>query len=153
MTVSQIQAFLFQQYKLNFGYFSPNTKAFGKEADLIAITKKGVVTEFEIKRSRGDFFAELTKKRVKHEMLSRAELTPAYFYFVCTNNIIQKKDVPRHAGLLYVQDTGRIITIKKAPRLHSRRASETEIIKALRSLMFKYFSEKQIQINTLKIEH
>lgn len=147
LSVKNIQVALFKEFrKRGWRVFSTNTKAFQNEADFIGITPSRFVTEFEIKRSRADYFAELQAKTTKHERLQKGRLPINYFYFVCEEELIKKSEVPDYCGLIYVKrgisKTSPYIVkvVKVAPRLHSKRTTDFLIITALKSIMNKYFS-------------
>jgi len=100
-------------------------------ADLITVTKTGMVVENEIKLSRSDYKAEFSKKK-KHELLEAGvpfpmsrravryeprvmvvlvyqDLKPAspvipnYFRFVCPEGMITREELPPYAGLITFQ--------------------------------------------------
>lgn len=112
------------------------------EADVFAINKTGYMTEYEIKISRGDFFADLKHKDYKHRNLRDINAVSVYdewkngnktggtvehinipnrFYYACPVGLIKKEEVPEYAGLVYV-DGEKIIEIKPANLLHKTKA-------------------------------
>jgi hypothetical protein len=75
-------------------FMTPNTTLFGWESDMIAATKAGLLIEYEVKISRGDFRADLKKFRhrwldagtVKHNIGDRG---PSYFYYVVPRDLVR----------------------------------------------------------------
>jgi len=69
---------------------------------------------------------------------------PNYFYFVCPENIIDIKDVPTYAGLIYVLDNNTRIPslkfIKKAPLLHKGKTDQDRKINILTKYMYDYWN-------------
>lgn len=118
------------------------------ECDVLRITGSGMTYEYEIKISRSDFRADF-KKIYKHEVLQgklknevkysewyKADIDEewlnenngsvgrtSYFYYCCPTNLIKESEVPKYAGLIYVEGDCMEI-VKKAPRLHSFKATE-----------------------------
>ena len=89
---------------------------FGWEPDMLII-RRGVVTEYEIKISRQDFWADL--KKTRHMLLGKhwaqvqmyparrnrsafAANIPNSFWYVCPEGLIKPEDVPEYAGLLWL---------------------------------------------------
>jgi hypothetical protein len=111
------------------------------ECDVFEITKAGYFREYEVKVSRGDFFADARKTREvfprgwgqpstfenKHELLSQRSLRgPSQFWFCTPPGLLAVEEVPEWAGLIEVKDHGEGSRprfwpreIKKAPRLHT----------------------------------
>ena len=117
----------------------PNIYQYGYEMDCFKVMKTGMVVEYEVKISRSDFFNDFKKyqtaygkfddkllawpdKRnvLKHDQI-RDGHGPNRFFFVVPEGLVQKTEIPSHAGLMYYYDglrgTG-ISTIKPAPLLH-----------------------------------
>lgn len=106
------------------------------ECDLFELTDGGFFREYEVKLSRGDFFADAKKaapiyprpygmpERVenKHALLSgRDTRCPSQFWFVTPAELIKPAEVPEWAGLIEIRDSGGRLYEKeavKAPRLH-----------------------------------
>lgn len=97
---------------------------FHGQQDLISVTGRGFVVEYEIKVSRGDFFRD--KKKVKYqrnELLKNNQLyqaeewdikkTPNQFYYVVPIGLVESEEVPEWAGLIYITDK-EIMFVKKA---------------------------------------
>ena len=119
------------------------------ECDVLRITGSGMTYEYEIKVSISDFKADFKKTR-KHLILQGLHKTNPhkwnypgggidteevlqerhgsvdrcnYFYYVTKEGLIKESEVPKYAGLIYVWDD-RMEIVKKAPKLHSFKATE-----------------------------
>lgn len=133
LSVKYIQEKLNDRFS-NHKYHLNNSYIFDWEADYFSISTSNYAYEVEIKLSKSDFQADFKKK--KHTLFkevkenkSRARKLPHKFYFACPVNLIDKKDVPAYAGLLYLDDKyGEIITIKEAPFLHKREYNLDKIL-------------------------
>lgn len=100
------------------------------ECDVMSVSKSNYIYEYEVKISKSDFKADFKKK--KHKNMSKRKsineskgyyYSPNYFYFVVPSGLIDINDVPEYAGLMYVNENGSFNKIKKAPKLHSEKAS------------------------------
>jgi len=135
-------------------YFSSNTKALGQEADFVGVGRNKLVTEFEIKRSRSDFFADF-KKKDKHKSLKEGKYPVSYFFYVCERGMIRPEEVPNEYGLIWIDKVTlssqmakvykvkfkyTVTTVKNAKRLHTNKISEYLLTKLLVSIMYKYFA-------------
>ena len=128
-------------YSKSRGIFCTSYQGMGfAECDVLRITDSNIVYEYEIKTSRSDFKADL-KKEYKHNRLSgRIDKDadyikwsghpgrPNHFYYVCIKDLIKESEIPQYAGLIYVEDKD-IKVIKKAPKLHSFKATDKLIRK------------------------
>jgi hypothetical protein len=115
------------------------------EADVLGISKNGIVYEFEIKRSRADFLGEFKNKEYKHRKLANKDAIAIYnewkkgrrtdnkiefiqipnrYYFVCQKGLIYTNELPEYCGLIYVSKPYNYIEIKQAPLLHHFKANE-----------------------------
>lgn len=105
--------------------FLPNYYLQGYECDVCLVTKSGMITEYEIKISRGDFFADFEKRwsrlqPTKHEELQQGKLGRNYFYFIVPKDLVRLSEIPDHCGLIYYESTlgfPRFSFAKKAPML------------------------------------
>lgn len=121
------------------------------EADVLAISRAGIATEFEIKMSRSDFFADF--KKPKHKYFQRENLKgnlqslyiklPNKFYFACPKGLIKPQEVPEYAGLIYFtkfrlngqeQPYIEFSYEKKAPYIHRVKVDES-IYKSIASVL------------------
>lgn len=67
---------------------------------------------FEIKRSRGDFLAELKNPRKRQDGGATADR----FWFVTPAGLVEASEVPGDCGLVWVDEEGRATIKRKAPR-------------------------------------
>jgi len=78
------------------------------EADVCCIRDSGLIDEFEIKISRGDFFADAKKRgfdqRLKYDRLrtGQSEHNLATFTYITPRGLIQTSELPDFAGLIEV---------------------------------------------------
>lgn len=90
----------------------------------------GYAYEIEIKISRSDFFAD-AKKIDKHSIIEHGfymdrsfkkehKFRPHRFYYCVPENLISVSEVPKYAGLMYINQSG-IFEAKKAPLLHKEK--------------------------------
>ena len=113
------------------------------EADVLGINRNGYIYEYEIKRSRSDYFSEFKNKPFKHRKLAtrlsiyihdewknghktgnKTELItiPNKYYIVCEENLITSNEVPEYAGLIYIR--GCSLTEQKIAKfLHKNKAN------------------------------
>jgi hypothetical protein len=127
----------------------PNIFIDGFEADIFEVSRAGIMTEFEVKISRSDFFAD-AKKVDKHTDLKCGRRVN-YFYYMMPKGLVDKSDIPEHAGLVYVELIdipllgGEIKTItrydyqKVAPRLTKRKISTDQMMKYLTSMYYRFY--------------
>jgi len=109
------------------------------EADVFAISKSGIMIEFEIKRSKNDFFNEFKNKGYKHRNLKERKslyiydewkngkktgnkieriLIPNKYSFVCIENLLSLSNIPEYAGLYYISK-GQLLCIKDPQQGHN----------------------------------
>lgn len=124
-------------------FMTPNTTMFGWESDMISVTKAGLIVEYEIKISRGDFRADF--KKIRHRILDSKLLNephrgPAYFYYAVPRDLVAVNEVPAHAGLIYTTSMFQIV--KPAPRLHSNKITDGQRQWLERSLIHRYWRER-----------
>ena len=113
------------------------------EADVFAINRNGYIYEFEIKRSRSDFFADFRNKPAKHRDMQSGDAIKIYdkwvkgkrtedkyeiiklpnrYFFVCEDGLLTLSDIPKYAGLIHIRN-GQLYEIKNAPLLHKNKAN------------------------------
>lgn len=107
--------------------FAHNVRFYHDEADMISVTRAGLVHEFEIKRSRSDLWADLRKEKHADDWLSTGRRTrhkarggrtiplwrdaqierrrPNYFWFVFPAGMVLNDDerFPAYAGVINVR--------------------------------------------------
>lgn len=103
--------------------------------DIFIVTKSLLAIDIEIKVSRSDFKADF-KKEIKHLYLKQGISKQAYFYYAVPHGLIRLDEVPRYAGLIYVNGN-KVEVIKKAPRLHNKKLEPSDIISIANSLSAK----------------
>lgn len=124
---SFIQAKLWDYFYQKYKYMFVNMKYFSleNENDFIGVSEFGHTIEYEIKTRKFDFMDDF-KKEKKHEKLKKAFESkdktidfnvPNKFFYAAPPGIIDKKQVPKYAGLVEV-DKDRVRVIKNAPTLH-----------------------------------
>lgn len=153
ITSKDIQMFILKHWleQHHCPYVCSNFSGLGfAEADAIAISKAGIITEFEIKMSRADFFADFRKP--KHEVFKSGMKVlegnlhglinkyPNKFYFAVPKNLVSIDEVPEYAGLIYLNKyslqthPGQTFIdfqfVRKAPYIHKMKA-EDELIKSI----------------------
>ena len=127
---------------------------------MVSVTKAGYVNEFEIKLSKSDYRADFQKK--KHKTFAARKMhkdwtMPGYFWFVAPKGIVS--DVPEYAGHLEVYEGfwNDFKVIKKAPRLHSSKITETQKEKIYRSIPYKLWNARKsaetAQLQTRLFKH
>ena len=118
------------------------------EADLLTVTKAGLVHEFEIKISKSDYNRDFTKKERKHKrmqgkyMFGNIRSRPNYFWFVTHGFEIEPL---AYFGWIVVDENAsnwNKITVKKnAPRLHSNKWVDSDVARIARLLSFRLLKE------------
>lgn len=116
------------------------------ECDVFEVTKAGYFREYEVKLSKADFRADAKKLKErwswragdglsktmgnKHELLASHDTRgPVQFWFVSTEGLIPKEEVPEWAGLIEVNFNERMgrwyeHEVKAAPRLHNQKVND-----------------------------
>lgn len=108
------------------------------EMDVAALSKSGMLQEYEIKISRSDFLCDKNKRR--HWMLAKFDMyampsghefkCPNYFCYVCPAGLIKITEIPVYAGLWYCTD-GVVSIIRKAKKIHKIPAEREIILKKM----------------------
>lgn len=117
-----IAALVRHYWRVDWPVMINNVYIFGEnESDFIAVSKAGLIYEFEIKTTKSDFKKDAAKKRNRNFALGLdAERGPNKFLYVVPNGLIV--DVPEYAGLVYAlkaNDFGLCLTtVKPGPYLH-----------------------------------
>jgi hypothetical protein len=124
----------------------PNVYLYNWEADLISVSKAGLVNEYEVKISVEDYERDQSKAN-KHYLLSnRVGDVPNYFWYVVPEGLIKPRVVPKYAGLIYVDTDGSAEVQRGAPRLHSRHITDTKRSYLARGLMYRYWKMRDESI-------
>lgn len=97
-----------------------------KKIDKHVILESGHLTKYSYKRGnrRKYILGESARQKVPKNKLidlrtvkTEKRSRPNRFYYVCPKNVIPKKEIPDHAGLIYLDKGMKII--KTAPLLHN----------------------------------
>lgn len=113
------------------------------ESDFMFLTTNGYYTEIEVKVSVGDFKADF-RKTERHKCLSGkiACTKPNRFFYCVPFGMIDEKDVPKYAGLMYytpgAKFTDRFVIIRDAPFLHKQKMNLFHELAV--KLMYKYLN-------------
>lgn len=103
----------------NIKFCAENLYIYGWESDLWIMAKSDVVYEFEIKISKADYKNDFKKKTKKHTILESVgddtKFKPTYFYYAVPEGLIDVKDVPEYAGLIYMRDIFPYYEVVKQP--------------------------------------
>jgi len=97
------------------------------EMDLFRLLQSGMLWEYEIKISRGDFKNDF-KKGSKHILMSNKKGHCNRFYFVTPKGLIHTNEVPSYAGLIEFNvcengEVGLMQVIKNAPMIHKEKVT------------------------------
>lgn len=166
MTERKIQDWLWLHLKLK-GHenICPNyTPAKWWECDMFSTTKSGFMVEHEIKLTVSDFKNDAKKRKKERgygetnfrskyqELECRNSEGPSRFFYVVPTGLIDRKDLPPWAGMIYAEDLlkcerplNRISfhEVVNAPRLHSNPAG-TDVIKHLDTVFYwRFWNERR----------
>lgn len=127
----------------------PNWFSHKWEMDVAALNRNGYFQEYEIKVSRDDFLADFRMKKKKHLLykslaaqkhkLRTADefaYIPSQFYYVCPVGMLELKDIPAYAGLIWFRP-GEFTLLKKAPKIHAGKPSAKLIAKYYRCMSWR----------------
>lgn len=110
------------------------------ESDFVSLNSSGYYIECEVKCSKADFKADFSKEK-RHKCLS-SKLPcrrPNKFLFVTPVGMIDVKEIPSYAGLLYyLPEDNWFVEVKPAPFLHKTKMNLFEAIAV--KLMYKYLN-------------
>jgi hypothetical protein len=132
-------------------FMVPNVQVFGWESDLVSVTRDDYVYEYEIKISRKDFLLDLTKHR--HSHLTRVHagesgLWPGvqrganYLFYAAPESLLTVNEIPSHAGLIVVTDSGLTEVARPAPKLHKHKLPEHSRQWLERSITQRFWSAR-----------
>jgi len=158
MNEAYIQRQLYYQYHMASIAILPNTYLVNStfEADLIRITKGGYVEEFEIKTNKEDLRRDFRNKEPKHRQLETKTVMvktsrngqliyedaflPNKYWFVIPETMLEfSKEIPIYAGIITIQDNGRVGIYRKAPPIHRNKASGELLLRLLASYSRKFW--------------
>lgn len=113
------------------------------ESDFVFLTHNGYYSEIEIKVTLQDYKNDF-RKTERHKCLSAkiACTKPNRFYYCVPAGLIDEKDVPKYAGLMYYipggKFTDRFVVIREAPFLHKQKMNLFQELAV--KLMYKYLN-------------
>jgi hypothetical protein len=122
------------------------------EFDLLCIRRSGFMDEVEIKRTMSDFRADFKKTSRhhlnKHQQLAQGNTPANYFWFLMTEELADKvkDEIPDHCGV-YIKQRSFVRELKKAPRLHKNKVSQTTRIHLGEKMMHRYWRQVQAEID------
>lgn len=167
MTEAEVQKMLALQYclKKRHEITVPNIKTCHGwwESDLLSLTRSLLTHEFEIKCSRSDWLKEHNELSTQKDSCKAQRFisysdqfenqdddmrVANYFWYVCYDACIAESEIPSYAGLISIHKRFKdgpytLNVIKKAPRIHSFKASDHIIMSMSRSLSMKHWGYKQ----------
>lgn len=121
----------------NVFFFAPDI-----ESDVISLTKKDYLVEYEIKTSRPDFLADRRKSKWKFYKFNYNK-APKYFYYVLPKNTAKIEELPDFAGLIEYYETAEGLEFEKVKNpeiLNKLKATEEEKYSLLKKLYYKSLS-------------
>ena len=99
--------------------------------DVMSLKSK-CLTETEVKKSRGDFFADL--KKGKWKLIARGTYPANYIYYACPDGLIDPHELPDRAGLLWVSQRGTVRMKRTAKRINRKPLRDKMIVKIARKM-------------------
>jgi len=121
------------------------------ECDVISVSKSDYIYEYEVKISKADFKKDFNKLKhtniinKKYTKISKGEvvyLVPNYFNFVIPRGLVDPRDVPEYAGIIYMNEDFTFEIIRKPTLLHGTKASSSFIRKLAHNLSCKLIFNK-----------
>ena len=174
MNNTRIEQWFYTWNRSSFDILVPNfTPLKWFECDILGITKSGYSVEYEIKRSRSDFFADFKKEKriidtnapddgikrpfpgmfpkmktiLKHDLLEqKSDRGPNRFFYVVPRDLIKPEEIPEYAGLFFFSEKEkqiRIELIKEAPKLHRSKFPEKDMNRILKNVYFRYWGARR----------
>lgn len=98
------------------------------ECDFFCVSREGYSFEIEAKISKADFKNDAKKE--KHKLFiddTTKRLRPNRFYYAVPKGLIKEEDIPKYAGLIYVDGTHAYIE-KRAPFIHKTKTDFRKIL-------------------------
>lgn len=143
---------------MNHELIVPNSQLYGWDADLLSVTKAGMVYEHEIKVTRQDFRNEMKAmndgnfsraKFHKHDRLKKKSTKvprPNYLYYVVPVTLLEADDIrslPPYAGLIYYMPLKYEVRcfeiIITPPRIHDDSITHAQIRRLAKSLEYRFW--------------
>jgi len=101
------------------------------ESDYFCVNREGYAFEVEVKISKKDFKNDFKKEKHKlfedNSTVQKGRLTPNRFYYAVPKDLLTESDIPKYAGLIYVDNTHAYI-VKRAPFLHKTKHDYRKIL-------------------------
>lgn len=156
LTERDILDILNRQFLVNPRWVINNLYVYKWESDYLAITRSMYAYEVEVKVSLSDYnkdFEKVEKHQVMQgyfEMRRQALIEtqdwvrygrPNYFYYCVPEGLVDPRDVPPYAGLVYVR-CRTIMKIKAAPILHKDRF-DPEAYKMTDKFYYNWWNERR----------
>lgn len=133
------------------------------ECDIFEITAAGYFREYEIKLTRGDFFADAKKNRpknfgrqatwdsvtkiytpheveLKHDLLAVGDIRgPSKFWYLTPENLIKPEELPKWAGLIefHFNSVFGFREKVKAPQIHKTKCVENVLSAARETCYYR----------------
>jgi hypothetical protein len=145
-------------FRFNGILMMPNSSVIGWESDFVVITRALLIHEFEIKRTRSDFFNDRKKERTEQmQSFAAGKRTittkyrygefdvivhrPAnYFWYVTPRDLVTVDELPPNAGLMtFGGDRDALKTVRTAKRLHREKLDTKHIIQICSSINYRYW--------------
>lgn len=135
----------------------------GWECDLLKVTKADIMTEYEVKVSRADFFKDFDKhwmtydfsksdyrnnaiKNTKHNKIMSGDRVNKFF-FVVPEGLVKPDEVPKGLGLIYAKEMGHFIRFEtiKMPKMLSKEIKVSQFMyrHIAQMLMYRLANAKQ----------
>jgi hypothetical protein len=103
------------------------------DADFVAVSMGGLITEYEIKISRSDFLRD--RQKLRHEIYSMekpGEL-PNRFYYATASGIVTIEDIPTWAGWMELEG-GELRVRRQAPKMTHAKQPPTILLRLARAM-------------------
>jgi hypothetical protein len=103
------------------------------DADFVAVSMGGLITEYEIKVSRSDFLRD--RKKLRHEIYSMdkpGEL-PNRFFYATAPGIVTAEDIPSWAGWMEYE-AGELRVRRQAPKMTHAKQPPTILLRLARAM-------------------
>jgi hypothetical protein len=98
------------------------------ESDYFCVNREGYSFEVEAKISKADFKNDVKKE--KHKLFDdnpAKRLLPNKFYYAVPRDLIKEEEIPKYAGLIYIDNTHATI-VKRAPFIHKIKTDYRKIL-------------------------
>lgn len=141
MTEHEVQnALYYHLRRRGYKYLAPNFYL-RWEADMVAVDRQRLLTEYEIKVARSDFLNDRHKHEKHKAYLAARNVSgiPNRFVYVCTPGVAEPEEVPAFAGLVVVSSPRCFRSVKRAPSIHRTTLPDKVLVRLLGSMMYRYW--------------